>query len=117
MVATPQQSTFAAVLISVAAVSGFLLLPLLVATVAEPFALGDRAGSIGSLVMAGFAVAALASLVWLGRANWRRAGRWLLAVKAAIAVGAVAGGSACALAATVSAAWRCRWHCVVVWSC
>lgn len=118
MVATPQQSTFAAVLISVAAVSGFLLLPLLVAAVAEPFALGERAGSIGSLVMAGFAVAALASLVWLGRANWRRAGRWLLAVKAAswllvliavaqqwlwlalaaIAVGAVAGGSAYALA-------------------
>lgn len=51
MVATPQQSTFAAVLISVAAVSGFLLLPLLVATVAQPFALGERAGSIGSLVM------------------------------------------------------------------
>ncbi len=118
MTPTPRQTTVAAVSISVVAVSGFLLLPLLVAAVAEPFALGEAAGSLGSLVMGGFAVAALASLAWLGRADWRRVGRWLLAVKAAswlvvwlavaeqlfwlaaaaIAVGGVAGGSAYALA-------------------
>ncbi len=60
--------------ISVVSVAAFLIMPILVGTVASHFALNEsEAGYFASAVMGGSALASLCSIFWVRRVHWRLA--------------------------------------------